>query len=83
LEDAGIEGVQRADFSVPGITTISVGLGTYGWMPPGCGILLFRTKILRRCTYFGYGQWPGGLYAAVGLVGSRSASASAACWTKI
>jgi len=83
IEDAGINMTEKFDFWVPGVSTISVGLNNYGQMPPGSAVLLFRTKQLRWCIFFGYGQWPGGLYCAVGLVGSRTSSATAACWTKI
>lgn len=72
-----------ADFRTQGVTSITVGLNNYAKLPPGVGVLLFRTKQLWRCTFFGYGQWPGGLYCTVGLVGSRSSSATAAAWTKI
>jgi sphinganine-1-phosphate aldolase len=47
LEEAGFD-APRADFSVPGVTSISVGLHTYGRMPFGCTVILWRTKQMRR-----------------------------------
>ena len=83
LQDAGFDSTYGFDFRVPGVTTISVSLDTYGRMPAGCTVILFRTKQLRRFQYYGYNKWCGGLYLTSGLCGSRTAANVAACWAKI
>ena len=82
LEKAGYSG-PPTDFRVEGVTSIGVCLSTYGRMPPGCAVLLFRTKQLRRFQYYGYNKWVGGQFLASGLLGSRTSASSAACWAKM
>lgn len=47
------------DFSVPGVTSISVDLHKYAYCPKGVSILLHRDAALRRPQYFAYADWPG------------------------
>jgi sphinganine-1-phosphate aldolase len=47
------------DFTVPGVTSISVDLHKYAYAPKGVSILLHRTEELRRPQYFAYADWPG------------------------
>jgi sphinganine-1-phosphate aldolase len=47
------------DFSVPGITSVSVDLHKFAYAPKGVSILLHRTEELRRPQYFAYASWPG------------------------
>lgn len=47
------------DFSVPGVTSVSVDLHKYAYAPKGVSILLHRTEELRRPQYFAYASWPG------------------------
>ncbi|MFI6076052.1 pyridoxal phosphate-dependent decarboxylase family protein [Actinoplanes sp. NPDC051343] len=47
------------DFTVPGVTSISVDLHKYAYAPKGVSILLHRTEKLRRPQYFAYAGWPG------------------------
>lgn len=68
------------DFRVPGVTSISADTHKFGFGPKGTGVLLYRSKRLRRLQYFAYPDWPGGLYASPGLSGSRSGGLIAATW---
>jgi glutamate/tyrosine decarboxylase-like PLP-dependent enzyme len=60
------------DFTVPGVTSISVDLHKYAYAPKGVSILLHRTEELRRPQYFAYADWPG--YTMVNPVVSSTRS---------
>jgi sphinganine-1-phosphate aldolase len=47
------------DFSVGGVTSISVDLHKYAYAPKGVSVLLHRDEVLRRPQYFAYADWPG------------------------
>ena len=47
------------DFSVGGVTSISVDLHKYAYAPKGVSVLLHRDQALRRPQYFAYARWPG------------------------
>ncbi|MFI6758729.1 pyridoxal phosphate-dependent decarboxylase family protein [Micromonospora sp. NPDC050417] len=47
------------DFSVPGVTSISVDLHKYAYTPKGVSVLLHRDAGLRREQYFASAEWPG------------------------
>ncbi|HEX6872076.1 MAG TPA: aminotransferase class V-fold PLP-dependent enzyme [Micromonosporaceae bacterium] len=51
--------VPAFDFTVPGVTSISVDLHKYGYCPKGVSVLLHRDDALRASQYFGYADWPG------------------------
>lgn len=66
---------------VPGVTSVSVDLHKYGYGAKGASVLLFATNELRHASYYVSTGWPGGAYAASGVVGTRPVGASAAAWT--
>jgi glutamate/tyrosine decarboxylase-like PLP-dependent enzyme len=47
------------DFSVPGVTSVSVDLHKYAYCPKGVSVLLHRDESLRAPQYFAYSDWPG------------------------
>lgn len=47
------------DFTVPGVTSISVDLHKYAYCPKGVSVLLHRDANLRRSQYFAFADWPG------------------------
>ena len=47
------------DFTVPGVTSMSVDLHKYAYSQKGVSILLHRDAALRRPQYFAYAGWPG------------------------
>ncbi|MFI7540133.1 pyridoxal phosphate-dependent decarboxylase family protein [Actinoplanes sp. NPDC049599] len=47
------------DFSVPGVTSISVDLHKYAYAPKGVSVLLHRDAALRLPQFFAYADWPG------------------------
>jgi glutamate/tyrosine decarboxylase-like PLP-dependent enzyme len=78
-EDLGYD-VLPWDFRVPGVTSISADTHKFGYALKGTSVLLYRTKELRAHQYFTYADWPGGLYVAPGLAGSRSGGLLAQTW---
>ena len=69
-KEAGFD-VPPFDFSLPGVTTMSVDTHKYGYAAKGSSVVLYRTKELRRFQYFTYPKWTGGLYATATIAGSR------------
>ncbi|GAA3335520.1 aminotransferase class V-fold PLP-dependent enzyme [Amorphoplanes nipponensis] len=47
------------DFTVPGVTSISVDLHKYAYAPKGVSVLLHRDAALRMPQFFAYADWPG------------------------
>ncbi len=74
------EPVPAFDFSVPGVTSISVDTHKYGYGAKGTSVLLFRNKALRRYSYFMTTSWAGGLYNSPTAAGSRPGALLAQAW---
>lgn len=68
------------DFSIPGVTSISVDTHKYGYAPKGTSVILYRTEALRRFQYYVAADWPGGLYVSPTMAGSHPGALSAAAW---
>jgi glutamate/tyrosine decarboxylase-like PLP-dependent enzyme len=68
------------DFSVPGVTSISVDLHKYAYAAKGASVVLYRDAELRRHQLFAYTDWPGGVYASPTMGGTRPGGAIAAAW---
>jgi glutamate/tyrosine decarboxylase-like PLP-dependent enzyme len=66
------EDLPAFDFSVGGVTSISVDLHKYAYAPKGVSVLLHRDETLRRSQYFAYADWPG--YTMVNPVVSSTRS---------
>jgi sphinganine-1-phosphate aldolase len=66
------EDLPAFDFSVGGVTSISVDLHKYAYAPKGVSVLLHRDESLRRAQYFAYADWPG--YTMVNPVVSSTRS---------
>lgn len=71
----------RFGLDVPGVTSVSVDMHKYGYGMKGGSVLLFATPELRHASYFVSTGWPGGAYAASGVVGTRPVGPAAAAWT--
>jgi glutamate/tyrosine decarboxylase-like PLP-dependent enzyme len=68
------------DFSVPGVTSLSVDLHKYGYAAKGASVILYRGADLRRCQFFVQTSWPGGIYPSPTMTGTRPGGAIAAAW---
>lgn len=74
------EPVPAWNFSVPGVTSISVDLHKYGYSAKGCGVLLHRNKQLRSHQTYVTDNWLGGVYGSSGILGTKSGGPWAAAW---
>ena len=68
------------DFTVPGVTSISLDLHKYGFAPKGVSLLLFRDAAYRLGTYFAFSAWPGYPVINTTLQSTKSAGPMAAAW---
>lgn len=68
------------DFSVPGVTSLSVDLHKYGYAAKGASLILYRPRALRRAQIFVTTDWAGGIYASPTMTGTRPGGAIAAAW---
>jgi sphinganine-1-phosphate aldolase len=72
--------VPAFDFSVPGVTSLSVDLHKYGYAAKGASVILYRDAKLRRHQLYATTDWPGGIYASPTMTGTRPGGAIAAAW---
>jgi glutamate/tyrosine decarboxylase-like PLP-dependent enzyme len=68
------------DFSVPGVTSMSVDLHKYGFVPKGCSVVLHALPDWAGHQWFVYDQWPAGLYGSPAVAGAKSAAPVLAAW---
>lgn len=71
------------DFSLPGVTSMSIDTHKYGYAAKGTSVVLYRGLELRHYQYFTATDWPGGLYFSPTMAGSRPGGLSAACWASM
>lgn len=79
MEDAGFP-IEKTDFRLNGVTSISCDLHKYGCTPKGVSVLMFSSPELRRLAYFCSPEWTGGLYVTPTMTGSRPGVLSAGSW---
>ncbi len=55
------------DFSVPGVTSMSVDTHKFGMAHKGTSVVLYRNADIRRHQYTSITEWSGGLYISPGF----------------
>ena len=68
------------DFSVDGVTSLSVDLHKLGYANKGASALLLADVKNEKYQRYTFDNWPGGRYSTMGLMGSRSAGGMASAW---
>lgn len=68
------------DFTVPGVTSISMDFHKYGFAPKGASVVLYRDKELRRHQFFVCADWPGYTVVNSTVQSSKSGGPLAATW---
>ena len=68
---------------IGGVTSVSVDLHKYGYGAKGASVLLFSDVGMRHASYYVDPSWPGGAYAAAGVLGTRPVGASAAAFASM
>ncbi|MBM7082362.1 pyridoxal phosphate-dependent decarboxylase family protein [Micromonospora humidisoli] len=71
------------DFTVDGVTSISVDLHKYAYAPKGVSVLLHRDPTLRSPQYFAYADWPGYTMVNPVLASTRSGGPIAAAYATL
>ena len=74
---------RKFDFSVPGVTTMSVDLHKYGGSNKGVSVCVFASDKLRSASYMPSFDGCEGLYVTPTLQGSRSGATMAASWASV
>ncbi len=75
-----LDAVPPWDFTVPGVTSISVDLHKYAYTPKGISLLLHRDSTLRRGHYFASAAWPGYTMLNSTMQSTKSGGPLAAAW---
>ncbi|KAL3818707.1 hypothetical protein ACJIZ3_004612 [Penstemon smallii] len=68
------------DFSVQGVTSISVDVHKYGLAPKGTSVVLYRDHEIRKHQFVAVTEWTGGLYVSPTIAGSRPGGLIAGAW---
>ncbi|KAL8520205.1 hypothetical protein ACS0TY_010935 [Phlomoides rotata] len=68
------------DFSVQGVTSISVDVHKYGLAPKGTSVVLYRNHEMRKHQFVAVTEWSGGLYVSPTIAGSRPGGLIAGAW---
>jgi glutamate/tyrosine decarboxylase-like PLP-dependent enzyme len=79
LERLG-EAIPPWNFTVPGVTSISVDLHKFGYTAKGASVIMHRSKRLRSYQTFVTDNWLGGVYGSSGVLGTKGGGAMAAAW---
>jgi glutamate/tyrosine decarboxylase-like PLP-dependent enzyme len=77
------EPVPAFDFSVPGVTSLSVDLHKYAYAPKGVSVLLHRSSALRGPQYFAWADWPGYTMVNPTIASTRSGGPIAAAFATL
>lgn len=68
------------NFSVDGVTSMSIDLHKFGYAAKGASVIMYRTAELRSFQGFVTDDWLGGLYGSSGVLGTKSGGPIAAAW---
>lgn len=71
------------DYRVPAVTSISADLHKYGYASKGASTITYRSLELLKHQMFVYQDWPGGVFASPGILGTRPGGAYAAAWAAL
>jgi glutamate/tyrosine decarboxylase-like PLP-dependent enzyme len=74
------EKIPDFDFSVEGVTSISVDLHKYAYTPKGASLILYRDKDIRKNQIFACSNWTGYTIINNAVQSSRSGGPMAAAW---
>lgn len=68
------------DFTVPGVTSLSVDLHKYGYAAKGASVILYRNKDLRKYQMFACSRWTGYTVVNPAVTSSKTGGPMAAAW---
>lgn len=79
-EEAGFKLPYTPDFTIEGVTSISIDPHKYAFSPKGLSVVLFRDSDIRNYQFFACMKWNGGYYATTCMAGSRPGAIIASTW---
>jgi sphinganine-1-phosphate aldolase len=68
------------DFTVPGVSSLSMDLHKFAYTPKGASIILYRSKEIRKYQIFACSRWTGYTMVNNAVLSSRSGGPMAAAW---
>ncbi len=68
------------DFSVPGVTSMSMDYHKYAYCPKGASVVLYRDASLRKMQFFACADWTGYTVINAAVQSSKSGGPLAAAW---
>ncbi len=68
------------DFTVPGVTSMSMDFHKYAYAAKGASVILYKTKDIRRYQIFTCAQWTGYTVINNTIQSTKSGGSLAACW---
>lgn len=71
------------DFSVPGVTSISMDWHKYGYAAKGCSVLMHKNKDYRKYQFFVCTEWTGYTLVNPTILSTKSGGPIAGCWAAI
>lgn len=71
------------DFRIPGVTSMSADTHKYGFSAKGAATILYRDMDYMEHQFFVSTEWPGGVFASPGILGTRPGGAVAAAWAAL
>ena len=74
------ERIPDFDFSVPGVSSLSVDLHKYAYAAKGASVVLYRDKQLRQYEMFASTRWAGYPMINTTIQSTKSGGPLAACW---
>lgn len=77
---AGLKQVPEFDFSIPGVTSISMDLHKYGYTAKGCSALMYRNKSYRKHQYYACSEWTGYTLVNPTILSTKTGGPIAAAW---
>lgn len=77
------EDIPPFDFSIPGVSSLSMDLHKYGYAPKNASIILYRNKDLRRHQIYACSEWTGYTIINNAVQSSKSGGPLAAAWATV
>jgi glutamate/tyrosine decarboxylase-like PLP-dependent enzyme len=72
--------VPEFDFSIPGVTQLSMDFHKWGYAAKGASAILYRDATMRRHQIFAWSGWTGYTVVNPTILSTRSGGPLAACW---
>lgn len=79
----GGENVPNFDFSIPGVTSISMDWHKYGYAAKGCSVLMHKNRDYRKHQFFVCTEWTGYTLVNTTILSTKSGGPIAGCWAAI